>query len=93
MSDQTQASVPTASGAAVNFVTPDAPFNFNPADFTIDLDRLNLVERLLNDTDRGIAMAAMLASIDPDKTDLAAMNASLAAAGIGIALEHRKLKS
>ncbi len=92
LSDQTQASVPTASGAAVNFVTPDARFKFNPSDFTIDLDRLNLVERLLNDNDRGIAMAAMLASLDPEKTDLAAMNTSLAAAGIGFALEHRKPK-
>ncbi len=93
LSDQTQATLPTASGRAINEVPPDAPFRFNPADFTIDLDRLNLVERLLSDSDRSVTMAALLASLDPDKTDLATMNTSLAAAGINFALEHRKPKN
>ena len=93
LSDQTQASLPTASGAAVNLLPPDPPFFFPNFDFALDLERLNLVERLLADSDRGMAMAALLASLDPETTDLSAMNASLAEAGIGLAVERRKQKA
>lgn len=92
LSDQTQATLPTASGAALNSIVPDAPFNLNLADFTIDLGLLNTADRLLDISNRGLIMATLLASLDPEKSDLSAMNASLAAAGIGFAIEHRKPK-
>lgn len=94
LSDQTQASLPTASGAALNLLNPDQPVSI-VVPGTIDLDRLqlNALERIIDQLDPGLAMAALMASIDPEKTDLAAMNASLIKSGIGLAVERRKQKA
>jgi hypothetical protein len=92
LADQTQSSLPTASGAAVNLLPPDRPFVF-PVDIgVLDLPVLARMEARLAGEDRGMMMAAMMASMDNDEADLAALNKGLAEAGIGMALERRKIK-
>lgn len=92
LSDQTQSSLPTASGAAVNNLPPDQPFVFPLEMGRLVLPVLARMQALVPPEDRGTMMATMLVSRDSDKTDLVAMNASLAEAGIGLALERRKTK-
>ncbi|NJS40016.1 MAG: hypothetical protein HC783_14495 [Rhodobacteraceae bacterium] len=94
LSDQTQASLPTASGAARNDLPPDQPIVIVvPAVLDIDAIKITALQTMIDQVDPGLAMAALLASIDPEKSDLAAMNASLAKAGIGVAVERRKQKA
>lgn len=92
LSDQTQSSLPTASGAAVNTLPPDQPFIFPFPPITLDLDRLERVNAMIADEDRATVLAALLASMDPEKAELGAMNATLADAGIDLAVERRKSK-
>jgi hypothetical protein len=91
LSDQTQSSLPTASGAAVNLLPPDQPFVF-PFPFELDLSRLERLSALIDDEDRGMMLAALLSSLDDDKGSLSGMNTMLAKAGIDLALERRKPK-
>jgi hypothetical protein len=91
LSDQTQSSIPTASGAAVNSVPPDQPFVF-PFPLEIDLNRLERMSALVDDEDRGAMLAALLSALDDPKVNLAGMNTMLAKAGIELALEKRKPK-
>jgi hypothetical protein len=93
LSDQTQSSIPTASGAAVNMVPPDQPFVFPfPLDLDLDLTRLERLSALIDDEDRGTMLAALLSSLDGEKVNLSGMNTMLAKAGIELALEKRKSK-
>lgn len=92
LSDQTQSSIPTASGAAVNMVPPDQPFIF-PFPVELDISRLERMSALVEDEDRGTMLAALLSSLDDPKLNLAGMNAMLAKAGIELALEKRKAKA
>jgi hypothetical protein len=89
LSDQTQSSIPTASGATVTLLPPDQPFVF-PFPFELDLYRLERMSALLDDEDRGTMLAALLSALDGEKANLAGMNAVLAKAGIEPALEKRK---
>lgn len=93
LSDQTQSSLPTASGTAVNMLPPDRPFFFPPLFESLDVASLSQMDAMIAPEDRSTVMAAMLASMGEDPSDLAKMNAGLAKAGIGLALERRKVKA
>jgi hypothetical protein len=92
LADQTQSSLPTASGAAVNLLPPDRPFVFPGSFGNLDLSVLARMEARITGEDRSMMIAAMIASLDNDEADFAAMNKGLAEAGIGVALERRKPK-
>lgn len=89
ITDQTQASLPLASGSAINAVPPEPGFFF-PRPFAVadllpsSLDQMRAPTLPM--------LAAMLAMMDADGGDMAGFNDSLAKAGVGITLERRKKK-
>jgi len=93
INDQTQSSLPVAGGSAVLHVPPE-PGNiivFDPPGnkFEFDPDRFaGLIEALDLDAN---ALAGMLAQAANGNLDLSAFNKALAAEGIGLALEKRKV--
>jgi hypothetical protein len=93
LSDQTQSSLPTASGAAVNLLPPDKPFVFPPVFDRLDQKVLDRMSAMMASEDQGLMMAAMMSAMNSETADLSAMNSNLAQAGIGLALERRKTKA
>lgn len=87
ISDQTQASLPLASGAALNAITPETGFFSLPATLSLAESR-TLFET--GDAPSGEMLAALLTMIDPKGDDLPRFNKALAAAGVGLALERAK---
>ena len=88
INDQTQAGLPTASGAAIDTVEPESGFIFNGGNFARGLQDLTTGEMPdMADSD----MAMMLASMSSPDVDLRSINAELKKAGIGMALEKRNL--
>jgi hypothetical protein len=83
VSDQTQSSLPTASGMAVNALPPDQPFIFPTFPVDLDLPRLESMTALIPEEDQSLMLAGLPASIDPDATDLSGMNAAMSQAGVG----------
>ena len=95
ITDQTQASLPTASGAAVNSLPPDQPLFFLPRNLTALLDT-SLAERLADSFGpEGLMQATttMLSALSAEGSDLAGLNKALADSGIGLAMERRKIKT
>ncbi len=94
IADQTQATLPLATGAAQ--MTIDAePGGFVPpvlvGAFQPRLSRL-LDGLVLDAQESADLLAAFIAGIDPEKDDIAAFNTALAQAGISVALERRKAR-
>ena len=89
ITDQTQASLPISSGNAVNSLPPEPGFFF-PRPFDLVTDDFKTLERMPDPTPQ--MLGAMLAMVDADGGDIAGFNTSLAKAGIGLALERRKIK-
>ncbi len=87
ITDQTQASLPLASGTAVNTLPPEPGFIF-PGAFDLDALAALEVERVVPQMTPAM-LGGMLAMIDP-KADLAAFNASLKEAGVPLAVTYRK---
>lgn len=86
ITDQTQASLPLASGNALNTVPPE-PGRFFPDRFDLDTLSVLEMERMLPEVTPAM-LGGMLAMVDP-KANLDAFNASLKDAGVQLALAHR----
>jgi hypothetical protein len=89
ITDQTQASLPLASGTAVNSLPPE-PGRFFPGAFEIDRLATLELERLMP-VPTPAMLAGMLAMVDASG-DLAGFNASLKRAGVNLALEQRSAR-
>ncbi|MEM8951111.1 MAG: hypothetical protein AAGA21_09385 [Pseudomonadota bacterium] len=89
INDQTQASLPTGTGSAIVEVVPERGF-FVPLAQGM-ADRLTSVDlsTLPDLTEENLAM--MLAAVSASDVDLKKFNSELKKAGIGIALEKRKV--
>lgn len=92
LSDQTQSSLPTATGGAVTLLPPDPPFVIVRPPLNLNINLLERVNALIAEDDRATVLAALLSSMNPETADLSALNAGLAESGIGMALERRKPK-
>ena len=87
INDQTQSSLPTASGAALAQVEPETSFQFSFAGLSDQLSAFS--DGLMPDySETDIAM--MLASMAAGGADLKTLNAEMKKAGIGMAIEIRK---
>lgn len=87
---QSQSSLPIATGKAENLITPGQP-RFERGDFVLDRDlvtRLPFMGENLNPVD---LMAALMADAQEAGLNLKDFNAALKSAGIGLAVETRKL--
>jgi hypothetical protein len=88
LSDQTQASLPTATGGAVAFVTPEPsrftfPFPF-PLEAELEIPRIPPRQR-------PAALAALLADLDDAPASLKALNEALGALEVPLAIERRTM--
>jgi len=89
INDQTQAGLPTGSGAAIDEVEPESFFSFLPGGgFSASLAELQAAE-MPEFEERDLAM--MLMAVSASDLSLREVNASLKKAGVGMALEKRKL--
>ena len=88
INDQTQSSLPTASGGALAEVQPETGFILNPAVIATRMQEFGEIDRLDFD-ERDLAM--MLAALPASGVDFKEVNAVLKEAGIGMALENRKV--
>ncbi|MEM7469817.1 MAG: hypothetical protein AAF340_00585 [Pseudomonadota bacterium] len=91
INDQTQASVPTASGAALNEIIPQTGLVFPGLGNALELEQS--VGALIPEELNPERLAAMLAMAQAAGMDLGAFNKSLRASGVGLALETRKLET
>ncbi len=91
ISDQIQATLPLASGQALNTLDPESGGFFFP---TIELAEIapGVVSVLegLRPEERSELLAALLGDLDVDRSDLAALNRALASADIPLAIERRR---
>jgi hypothetical protein len=89
ISDQTQASLPLASGNALNFVDPENGLFVAtiPGQLSADLIGNRLIEGLDPQT-----ISALFGLMADEATDLKDLNAQLKEAGIGLAVERRAAK-
>lgn len=87
---QTQSSLPLANGEGKMAIEPGQPFGLGGA--ALEASEINdLVADLPDNQMRPALLATLMGQIEPGDIDLKAFNASLKAAGIGLALETRKL--
>jgi hypothetical protein len=87
--DQTQSSIPTATGGAVNLVPPEPGLVIAFPDITLDLSKF---ERLVGIEPPSVdLLAGLLAEAAENPGSFDGFNKALARAGIGIALERRKV--
>lgn len=89
ISDQTQASLPLASGNALNTVDPESGLIFTPRPFDLTADLLG--NRLIDGLDIQ-TVSALFEAMAAEGMDLKEVNAQLKEAGIGLALERRTVK-
>jgi hypothetical protein len=91
ISDQTQASLPTASGAAMGEVKPEpgGPLLVVDDFTTVKPEILDLLDDLTVE-ERSALLPALMAGIDGDSADLSGFNRSLRSAGINLAVERRR---
>lgn len=88
INDQTQSSLPTASGGALAEVTPSSGLVVLPGVLRKELAGLGDIDAVnLNEAD----LALMLASLPASGIEFSEVNAILKEAGIGMALENRKV--
>lgn len=91
ISDQTQASLPLAQGSAAAEIIAE-PGRLVAGPIKVD-EILKRPDLPFDGADRAEMLAMLLASIDPETDDVAAFNKALSAAGIGMAIEMRKVKA
>jgi hypothetical protein len=91
--DQTQASLPLAMGAAQMAIPADPGLFILATDFVFDRDRLQgMLEGLpIEPAMRAEMLAGLLAEIGPDKEAISMLNKAMADAGLGMAVERRKV--
>ena len=92
LSDQTQASVPTATGAALNLLPPEpgGPIILTPLAQVGDLTAVEDLMATLPDQTRTAMLAMLLGQVDPEQSGLKQFNEALADARIPLLLERRK---
>lgn len=89
ISDQTQASLPLATGQAEYCVEPEEGGCLDCCpEGEIDCNIIHEFQRM--GIDECASLLALLARIDPEKCDLSKINRTLKGAGVGLALERRK---
>lgn len=90
ITDQTQATLPLAKGQAEYCIEPEegGPLVFIPR--PIDIEIIRQFQR--TGIDEAAALMALMGRIDPEKTDLAAMNQHMKKVGIGLAIKKRNAK-
>ncbi len=92
ISDQTQAGLPTATGAAMAEVAPEPGGPLVVAD---DFTTINpgVLERIegLSVEERNALLPALMAGIDAETADLEGFNRSLREAGVDLAMERRRV--
>jgi hypothetical protein len=95
ISDQTQASLPLASGAALNLIPPEpgGPLVLEPVGLDRQLPRISEVLQLFPELSSANTLAALLGQVDPATADFRGFNKTLAAAGVPVALEPRTVKA
>ena len=95
VADQTQASLPTASGAALNLLPaePGGPIVLTPLAKAADVETVAEMMAALPDEARTAMLAALLGQVDPDRSGLKPFNDLLADARIPLAIERRKMAS
>lgn len=91
VSDQTQTSLPNASGAALNELKPEKGFVLTPAVFEAIPAELARGVELLDPPERAALIGGLMAELAADGVDLKALNAAMKAADIGLAVERRSL--
>lgn len=94
ISDQTQASLPISTGAALLEIEPAPSRRF--LDDLIIADRFGPVfefEPFFAGLQQRDMIAGLLASMDPSTADLQSINKTLASEGIGFAVERRTIKA
>lgn len=91
ISDQTQASLPTSTGAALIEIAPDrGGFVIPPLD---RFDRFDFDFFDASGFSNADLLAGLLANTDPETAELTELNKAMAEAGIGFAIERRKVKA
>ncbi len=91
INDQTQSSVPTASGRAVNDLPPDPPFVISLPNLSLAESRVAVTpESMMQAEPSAELLAALLAQIKASAHELDAFNATLAEAGVDLGLSPRK---
>jgi hypothetical protein len=93
INDQTQSSLPVAGGSAILHIPPE-PGNvivFEPPGGRFDFDPGRFADLIATFDLDANALAGMLAQAANGNFDLSAFNKALAAEGIGLALEKRKV--
>lgn len=94
ISDQTQASLPLASGEALNLIPPQpgGPLVLEPAALDRQLPAISEMLQLFPELSGAETLAALLGQVDLAKADLRAFNKALAEAGVPVALEPAAAK-
>ncbi|MEO1247391.1 MAG: hypothetical protein AAFX56_17020 [Pseudomonadota bacterium] len=91
ISDQTQASLPLATGQAEYCVEPEEGGSLHCIPDKVDCSIIHEFQRM--GIDECESLLALIARLDPEKSDLSAINRTLKEAGVGLALERRKGRS
>jgi hypothetical protein len=91
ISDQTQASLPLATGQAEYLIDPESggPLVLTAGDINVE----TIKEIVATELDEENTLAALLARLDPEGAGLAGFNKALAKANIPFAIERRSKKS
>lgn len=94
ISDQTQTGLPLASGQALNEIPPEpgGPIIIGPLVAAKDIPPVAGLMEAMPDSARLGMLAALMAQIDPDRSDLRGFNESLAEADVPLAVERRGAK-
>ncbi len=93
LSDQTQASVPTASGGSVGFVTPEPGLFSFPANIpTVSSDLPDLSLDIPIELRPGMLMS-LLADLDVEPASVAALNKALGSMEVPLAVERRRART
>lgn len=92
ISDQIQATLPVSTGRALNLLEPEPGGFVFPGgfDFSEIFESLQILQSAPQVSKPGM-LAALLSELDPDGSDFAEFNASLAKAKIPFSVENRKL--
>jgi hypothetical protein len=91
ISDQTQATLPLASGAGLNLITPESG-RFFAAELAVDLSAVSFAERMAAMPPDMEMLPLMLAALESDADAVGSLNKAMAGLGVGLAVERRKIK-
>lgn len=95
ISDQTQASLPLATGRAVNAIAPEpgGPLVLSPFNLERELPPITNLLEAMPEVSRAAMLAALIGQIDPATADLGSFNKALAEASVPLAIERRAARA